>query len=82
MRPHQRTGVPDNHGFPLEVDNFAGQGTTRQITGRDGVVRTKVELPGGYRGQEGTFEWIIEPDGTVNHRLGSGPQQRRRVGPG
>jgi len=69
MRPHQRTGVPDNHGFPLEVDNFAGQGTTRQITGRDGVVRTKVELPGSYRGKEGTFEWIVEPDGTVNHRL-------------
>ncbi len=69
IRPNQRTGTTDNHGFPLVVDNFAGRGTTRQITGGDGVVRTRVELSGSYRGKEGTFEWIVEPDGTVNHRL-------------
>jgi len=69
MRPHNRTAKPDNHGFPLEVDNLAGQGIKRQITGGDGVVRTKVELRGNYRDREGTFEWIIEPDSSVNHRL-------------
>ena len=50
-------------------DNFARQGTTRQITGRDGIVRTKVELRGDYRGKQGTFEWILESDGSINHRL-------------
>ncbi|MCG8422128.1 MAG: hypothetical protein MJE77_29750, partial [Proteobacteria bacterium] len=69
MRPGLKTGRPDNHGFPLEVDNFAGQGTRTTIKGGDGVVRTKVELRGGYKGKEGIFEWIIEPDKTVNHRL-------------
>jgi hypothetical protein len=29
----------------------------------------KVEVEGNYRGKEGTFEWIIESDGFVNHRL-------------
>jgi RHS repeat-associated protein len=69
MRPHPRTGLPDNHGFPLEVDNFAGEGTVRQIIGGDGVARNKIELRGSYKGRDGTFEWIVEPDGSVNHRL-------------
>jgi len=37
--------------------------------GVDGVSRTKIELNGRYGGKEGTFEWIVEPNGTVNHRL-------------
>ncbi|HYW12858.1 MAG TPA: RHS repeat-associated core domain-containing protein [Longimicrobium sp.] len=59
----------DNHGFPLSVDNMAGYGTTKAITGGDGVVRTLVEVDGSYRGRNGTFEWIIEPDSTINHRF-------------
>ncbi len=31
--------------------------------------RTKIELDGSYNGQQGHFEWIVEPNGTVNHRL-------------
>ena len=57
------------HGFPKEVDNFGGLGKSSQITGRDGIVRTKVELEGGYNNKDGVFEWIIEADGRVNHRL-------------
>jgi hypothetical protein len=38
--------------------------------GGDGIIRTKIEIPGSYNGQAGVFEYIIEPDGvTVNHRL-------------
>ena len=35
-----------------------------------GVVRIKVEILGAYRGRDGIFEYIIEPDGKAcNHRL-------------
>ena len=57
------------HDFPDEVDNFAKHGTKTKIKGGDGKTRTKVELEGGYRNKDGKFEWIIEPDNTVNHRL-------------
>ncbi len=30
---------------------------------------TKIELDGSYDGQQGRFEWIVEPNGTVNHQL-------------
>jgi len=78
MRPNLKTGRPDNHGFPLEVDNSAGLGRQTTIKGGDGVSSKKIELDGSYNGQQGRFEWIVEPNGTVNHRLfvptpGGGP---------
>jgi RHS repeat-associated protein len=69
MRQNPKTGRPDNHGFPLQVDNSAGLGRQTTIKGGDGVTRAKIELDGSYNGKQGTFEWIIEPNGTVNHRL-------------
>jgi hypothetical protein len=59
----------DRHAFPLEVDNFAGDATVTPLRGGDGVLRQKVVLPGYWRGEQGTFQWIIEPDKAVNHRL-------------
>jgi len=60
----------DYHSFSRSVDAFGSQGKLTQITGGDGVVRTKLEISGFYRGKPGIFEYIIEPDGiTVNHRL-------------
>ena len=29
----------------------------------------KLEIPGSYKGKDGVFEYIIEPDNTVNHRF-------------
>ena len=69
MRPGLKSGRPDNHGFPLEVDNSARLGSRTTITGGDGIDRTRIELEGSYQGKDGVFEWIIEPDGGVNHRL-------------
>ncbi|MEM7311352.1 MAG: DUF6531 domain-containing protein [Planctomycetota bacterium] len=69
MEPNPRTGRPDHHGFPREVDNYAGDGTQTTIRGEDGIDRTQVELPGSLNGRDGVFEWLIEPGGTVNHRL-------------
>jgi len=59
----------DYHGFPREVDNFAGQSKVSTIEGADGVTRTRVELQGSYQGNDGRFVWIIEPDNSVNHRI-------------
>lgn len=59
----------DFHSFLKAVDAFGGDGKITQIVGRDGIVRTKVEISGGYKGREGVFEYIIEPDNTVNHRF-------------
>ena len=45
-------------------------GKTRTITGGDGINRTLVEIEGSYKGVDGVFQFIIEPDGiTCNHRL-------------
>lgn len=59
----------DFHSFLKAVDAFGSNGKITQIVGRDGIVRTKVEISGGYKGREGVFEYIIEPDNTVNHRF-------------
>lgn len=40
-----------------------------QLTGRDGIVRDILKIPGDYQGKEGVFEFIKEPDGSINHRL-------------
>ena len=69
MEPSLKTGRPDNHGFPKEVDNYASYGKQEIIKGGDGVERLKITLEGEYQGRQGTFEWIIEPDKSVNHRL-------------
>jgi hypothetical protein len=62
-------GRGDFHAFPLEVDNFVEGASVTSFRGGDGVVRQKVSLPGSYGGRDGNFEWIIEPDKTINHRF-------------
>ena len=59
----------DFHSFPEAVDSFGSDGKITQIIGGDGIPRTKVEIQGSYKGKEGVFEYIIEPDNTVNHRF-------------
>ena len=66
---HQQASSEDYHSFPQSVDGYTGQGTVSEITGGDGVKRWKLEIPGTYRGSEGVFEYIRNPDGTINHRL-------------
>ncbi|PID44175.1 MAG: hypothetical protein CSB47_11590 [Proteobacteria bacterium] len=59
----------DFHSFPESVKGFQDAGKVSKLKGGDGVVRDKLEIPGGYRGREGKFEFIKEPDGSINHRL-------------
>lgn len=65
----QQASSGDFHSFPESVDGHAHQGTISTITGGDGVERLKLEISGSYRGREGIFEYIREPNGTINHRL-------------
>jgi hypothetical protein len=59
----------DFHAFPEGVTAFQGAGQVTKITGRDGVVRDLLKIPGEYRGKQGVFEFIKESDGSINHRL-------------
>jgi hypothetical protein len=60
----------DYHGFPESVDSFGANGKVTWFTGGDGIVRSKVEIPGSYQGKNGVFQYILENDGvTCNHRL-------------
>jgi filamentous hemagglutinin len=59
----------DFHAFPEIVRNYAGSGKISVIRGGDGVARTLLRIPGSYRGRQGIFEFIKEPDGMINHRL-------------
>ena len=69
MQPNVKTGKPDYHGFPDIVDNYAANGIQKTIVGGDGIARTKIELEGVYGGKLGKFEWIIENNKKINHRL-------------
>jgi len=69
MEHNLKTGQPDFHGFPRIVDNYANFGQKELIKGNDGFNRVKISLDGGYKGLDGYFEWIIEVDKSVNHRL-------------
>ena len=57
------------HNFPRSVEGFGADGRVTTITGGDGIKRTLVEIPGGLDRHLGVFEFIIEPNGSVNHRF-------------
>ena len=69
MERSLKTGQTDFHGFPRIVDNYAGLGKKELIQGGDGLIRMRVAVEGAYKGQTGIFEWIIESNGSVNHRI-------------
>jgi len=57
------------HAFPSQIDDLARMSDVSKIKGADGVVRDLVKMPGSINGKSGTFQYIIEADRTVNHRL-------------
>lgn len=59
----------DYHSFPQSVEAFSESGQISKIIGGDGIERLKLEIKGSYKNKDGTFEFIKEPDGTINHRL-------------
>lgn len=59
----------DYHSFPESVTAFESAGTVSRVKGGDGIIRTKLSRLGSYKGKEGFFEFIKEPNGDINHRL-------------
>lgn len=59
----------DFHAFPESVKGFQQEGKVSTIIGGDGVSRKMLEIPGGYKGHKGNFEFIKESNGKINHRL-------------
>ena len=59
----------DYHVFSESVGAFQGAGKVTGIKGGDGATREMLTIPGGYRGKEGSFEFIKDANGAINHRL-------------
>ena len=59
----------DFHSFPESVKGFQDAGKVTPLKGGDGVTRQKLEIPGSYKNKDGNFEFIKEPDGSINHRF-------------
>ena len=57
------------HFFSGIVDNYMQQATKFTITGADKVNRFLYQLKGSLRGTDGIFEWIVEVNGDVTHRV-------------
>ena len=56
------------HNFPKSVDGYAtkfGQWSTK--VGADGKVYQWLKMPGSYGGKTGTFEYIKDANGIINH---------------
>jgi RHS repeat-associated core domain len=67
-------GPGEFHSFPESVTAFESSGTTSTITGGDGVLYQKLDIPGSYTSSSGTtydgsFQLIKNGDGDINHRL-------------
>jgi len=66
-------GPGEFHSFPELVKNFESSGTVSKITGGDGALYQKLEIPGSYstpsgKSSNGNFEFIKDSDGNINHR--------------
>ncbi len=61
--------LSDFHSFPESVTTFEKYGTVSEIKGGDGIIRTKLSIPGWYKGQEGAFEFIKDQNNMINHRF-------------
>jgi RHS repeat-associated protein len=57
------------HGFPSLVDTLPTAGDAAPLAGADGVTRTIVRLAGSINGVPGDYEWLIDEDSSINHRM-------------
>lgn len=57
------------HGFPKSVEAFQQDGYTTIVTGGDKTNRTLLHIPGSYKGYDGEFLFLKEPNNIINHRI-------------
>lgn len=65
----RKVACPLLRTFPRHIDSIATKNDVSKMTGGDGTVRTLVEMQGNVNGKPDVFQYIIEPNGTINHRL-------------
>lgn len=68
----ERTGSGLNNGHDHRAacyltEEMLSKGKTNYFTGNDGVRRILLQVKGQLDGEDGVFEYILEPDGTVSH---------------
>jgi hypothetical protein len=57
------------HAFNDIIDNYAGQAQKFPLKGGDGITRDLYQIEGSLNGKQVVFEWIVDPDKGVTHRL-------------
>lgn len=63
-----KSGDPD-HAFPRGVDALEKAGNRFFQRGKDGAMYEHLQINGSYKGREGTFEYIKDPNGYIKHRF-------------
>ncbi len=58
----------DLHGFSPLVDNYGSLGEASTIRGGDGMIYTRLRIPGSYLGYDGHFEYMWNSRMVCNHR--------------
>lgn len=57
------------HGFPESVKAFQQDGYVKPVIGGDNIMRQQLHIPGSYKGYQGEFLFLKEPNGFINHRI-------------
>ena len=57
-----------HHSFPQMIDTMESAGSVRTVVGGDGIPREVLEIPGSINGKSGVYQYMKNPDGTINHR--------------
>lgn len=59
-----------HHAFPNSVDGYAAKyGKYSREMGKDGKMYDWLRMDGSYKGKNGTFEYIKDSQGNINHRF-------------
>ena len=59
-----------HHAFPNSVDGYAAKyGRYSREMGKDGKMYDWLRMDGSYKGKNGTFEYIKDSQGNINHRF-------------
>jgi len=64
-----RDALDNNHYFSDIIDNNTNSAAKWSIRGGDGVYRSLYQIKGTLRGAPGIFEWMVETNGILTHRV-------------
>jgi hypothetical protein len=62
-------GQADYHRFLMLIDQVVEGSGAVTAAGADGQIYIYIDLPGCINGAQGTFQWITNAAGQINHRF-------------